>query len=465
MSDSRLLLVILDILLVVGTSLWVLATSTKRSSGQTLSWLLAFLLLPVAGSVTFMVLGYRGFKARKRLRSGAVRRSPTDLEDLDSPTAASFKLSHGLCGIPPRSASKIDVLDEAYRSYGALAQAIREARGTIHLEYYIFQPDETGLTFREMLIERARAGVRCRILYDAVGSHRMNANFIAPMREAGIEIEAFAPVSLSRLWSFHYRNHRKIAVIDGRVGFLGSQNIGNEYLGWKNRGRSWRDIQLRIEGDVVQELESVFQSDWELTTGRKVELPVRAGRTGPFSSATPTIGILPTGPDEPEHALEMILSDLITRATRRVTLVTPYFVPSLPVLLSIQSAIRRGVEVELILPASSDQWLVDLAGRAMITRLQRLGANCLEYTRSFLHAKVLIIDDHSALVGSANMDERSFRLNWECSALISGSTALAEIQNSIDTMRSAARKIENLHQSSFIGRVRDGAILLLAPLL
>jgi cardiolipin synthase len=465
MKDTQLLLFMLDALLVVGTSLGVLATSHKRTSGQTLSWLLAFLLLPVAGSVTFIILGYRGFHARKRLRASPARNTKAEFFEIDSPVAPTFNLSYGLCGISPRSAARVDLLDEAYRSYGSLALAMREAKRRIHLEYYIFQPDETGLSFRELLIERAKAGVECRLLYDAVGSHRINEAFLTPMRAVGIEVEAFAPVRLARLWSFHFRNHRKIAVIDGRIGFLGSQNIGNEYLGWKNRGRSWRDIQIRVEGDAAQELESVFQSDWELTTGRKIQPFAPIGSSRPLPTSPTTIAILPTGPDEPEHALEMILSDLLARASQKVTLVTPYFVPSLPVLLGLQAAVRRGIEVELILPGSSDQWMVDLAGRAITSRLQRIGVKCLEYTRSFLHAKVLVIDHQAALIGSANMDERSFRLNWECSALISGPGALAEINASVDAMRSTSRTIVQMDPPSFFARVRDGAIHLLSPLL
>jgi len=471
MLEAPELWLAVDLILVAGASAWVLATSEQRSSGQTLSWLLAFLLLPVAGVLLYITLGYRGFRLRKRLRSSAERLRdrgriqpgvPTD-KDLNSV----FALAENLTGIPARGIRSFQLHDDAYSAYGSLAEAIRSATTSIDLEYYIFQPDETGLSFRQLLIERARAGVQCRLLYDAVGSYRLRSQFLGPLQDAGVQVEAFAPVRLSRLWSFHYRNHRKIAVIDGRVGFLGSQNIGNEYLGWKNRNRSCRDILIRFEGSAVQELSSIFEDDWELASAAGPSVGKKTARSAlPTSESNDiSLSILPTGPDEKRHSLEMILCTLLTQAKKEVRVVTPYFIPSLPLRLALAATAHRGVGVKILLPKSSDQLLVDLAGRSVIPSLANSGVEFFEYDQSFLHAKLILVDQELALVGSANMDERSFRLNWECSALISGRDAILAADSSVSALLSASRPIREVSKPGFLRRILHGILHLTFPLL
>ena len=471
MIETPALWLALDLILVAGASAWVLATSEQRSSGQTLSWLLAFLLLPVAGVFLYITLGYRGFRLRKRLRSSAERlkdglrrQTASDRRKETSPVLA---LAENLTGIRARGLRKFQLHDEAYSSYGALAEAIRSATTSIDLEYYIFQPDETGLSFRKLLIDRAKAGVRCRLLYDAVGSYRLRSEFLTPLRDAGVRVEAFAPVRLSRLWSFHYRNHRKIAVIDGKIGFLGSQNIGNEYLGWKNRNRSWRDILIQFEGSAVRELSSIFEDDWALASNAGPSPDrVSSGNAVPTSELDAiTLAILPTGPDEKRHSLEMILTTLLAQAREEVRVITPYFVPSLPLRLALTATAQRGVRVKILLPKSSDQPLVDLAGRSVIPSLAKSGIEFFEYNQSFLHAKLIQVDQDLALVGSANMDERSFRLNWECSALISGKEATVAVDASVSALLSSSRPIREDSNPGFPRRVLHGLLHLAFPLL
>jgi cardiolipin synthase len=271
---------------------------------------------------------------------------------------------------------------------------------------------------------------------------------------------------MSRLWTFHYRNHRKIAVIDGKTGFLGSQNIGNEYLGWKNRNRSWRDILIRFEGPAVKELSSIFDDDWALSS-RGSSARKSARRTAELTPETTDISlsILPTGPDETSHSLEMILCTLLAQAKKEVRVITPYFVPSLPLRLALAAAAHRGIVVKVLIPKASDQRFVDLAGRSVIPSLSKAGVEFLEFEQSFLHAKLILVDRELALIGSANMDERSFRLNWECSALISGTEAIAVIEASVTALLSASRPILKISNPSLLRRVLNGVLHLMFPLL
>ncbi len=446
---------------------WVLSTSEGRPAGLTLSWILLFIFVPGIGVGLYVLLGYRGFRLRRRLaRLGlGLRPAGRGLADASIPFAETFRLAEALTRVPVQSASRLEVLDEAFQTYGALADAIRGARTRVHLEFYIFQPDETGESFRELLIERARSGVRCRLLVDAMGSYRLTRAFLRPLEEAGVEVALFAPVRLTRLWSLHYRNHRKLAVIDGKIGFIGSQNIGNEYLGWKNRNRSWRDIQLKFEGDAVLELERIFADDWKLAT----DMDIQGSSVDPGPAVAPPgarseLALIPTGPDERAHALEMLICDALVRAKTEVLLATPYFVPSLPVQLALVGAAKRGVEIRVLLPARSDQWVVDLAGRALLSRLIESGVRVFEHSKNFLHAKVLVVDRSCALIGSANMDERSYRLNWECSALVSDQATLVHLHEVLSAIgRDSGELTLKTLQDGFFKRVMLGVARLAAP--
>ncbi|NDC23881.1 MAG: cardiolipin synthase, partial [Proteobacteria bacterium] len=370
-----------------------------------------------------------------------------------------------LTGFPPIAGNSIQFFEGQESIYQALTQSISEAQKTIFMEYYIFKPDSIGEHFRDILISKARQGVTIKLLLDHVGSFSLNEHFLAPMRAAGIEVSFFGPLTIKRPWGFQLRNHRKLALIDHKQAFMGSQNICSDYKQWRMRKLDWIDNQILIEGPSVKQLESVFSEDWEFTTGQKVQL-----EETDFDSALPGTSILqllPTGPDEHKHAFEELLMALIHSAQDQITLLSPYFVPTEAIAISLESAARRGVRVNILVPQKSDHWLVDMASKSWHWELLHSGVKISESPESFIHAKQVTVDNAVSLIGSANMDERSFRLNFECSAIIFDETIGKTLQKSFFHRyeKSQSLHINHFESEPFLLRVRNGLFKLLSPLL
>jgi cardiolipin synthase len=422
----------------------------------------------------YAFVGYRGFMRRRRRRKRGLPldlkpHEPTSesnlerLQALDADKAA--RLAENLTHFPVVGTNVVEPFEEAFAIYGAIADAILAAKHHVHLEYYIFEADDRGESFRELLAKKAREGVECRLLVDNVGSFGLNRKFLQPMIDAGVKVAFFWPVRFTRPWGMHLRNHRKLVVVDGKVGFIGSQNIGGETLRRRGRRLTWRDTQVRIEGPGVLQLQTVFAEDWAFTTGEKLEAPAYHPTPRPLGASL--VQTVPTGPDESELGLEMLLLTLVAGARQRITLTTPYFIPSGALLLSLAGAAKRGVAVDLLVPRDSDHAIVRWASRAWFRLLARSGITILEYPETFVHAKVVTIDDRIVLLGSANMDMRSFRLNFECSLLTYDEAFARRMLRSFDSMKTKSVELtaEHLEKQPFLVKVRDGACRLFSPLL
>ena len=340
-------------------------------------------------------------------------------------------------------------------------------RDHIHLEYYTWEPDRVGRRFRDLLCDKARGGLEVRLLVDAIGSARFGRRFARPLRDAGVQFARFNPISLARLRPdlVNFRSHRKIVVCDGRVGFTGGINVSDDHAESVKGTQAWRDTHLRIEGPPVCDLQLAFFEDWHFATG---SAPSGRGyfpdqRPGP---AGPWVQILASGPDEDSHAIEKFCFAAIAGAQRRVLVTTPYFVPTEPLLLAFATAALRGVEVQILVPQHSDSWLVTAAARSYFEELVRGGVRIHEYASSMLHAKALVVDD-LALVGTANMDNRSFRLNFEIAAVLYDprfAASLAEVFQA-DLRRAVEYRLRTARRDSRVA-TRDrshGAAAVSAP--
>lgn len=453
----------------------LLLISRRRDPAVTLIWVLGFVFLPFLGVVLYLFFGFRRFRNRRRRKPEPAKRASllfrAKADDAGQtpipPERQSIeKLAAKLTGFSAVPGNSVTIFDDAIGIYEAIATAIQTARHHVHLEYYVFQPDETGGYIRDRLVQKAREGVECRLLVDAVGSHRLNKSFIRSMTDNGVRVALFWPVNLlRRSWGFHLRNHRKMAVIDGKVGFIGSQNIGNEYLQWRNRRLSWKDTQVRVEGPVVNQLQTIFTEDWTFTTHE----PLLGDNYFPEQRAVGTCSLqtLPTGLDEKENALQLILLAAIGAAKKRITITTPYFVPNAGLVLALAGAAHRGVRVDILLPSKSDQPLMVWAGRSWYRELLESGVHIYEYGERFVHAKVVTVDDDLSLVGSANMDIRSFQLNFEASLLIYDQTATNLLSNSFNNV--LAKALEVPRRTSrfypFPRALMEGLSRVLSPLL
>jgi len=460
-------------------SVWIVMQ--KRAPVSTMSWILSLALLPFAGFLIYYFLGPQRLKKQrlKRLRSRASALAPADVVMLrearaHAPPALRQMAALGMaaCGLPVSSATSAELLSGGARTFEAIFDAIRAARDHVHLEYYIFEPDQIGTALRDLLIERARAGVKVRLLLDALGSKRIGRQFMAPMQAAGVHVALFHETRIGRRLRpvTNYRTHRKIVVCDGRVGFTGGVNI-TDAEDARTRADAYHDVHLRIEGSAVRWLQTTFLEDWTYATG---EDPRQIDHALPLLLPDQPVGeaageipvqIVTSGPDNPLEAIHRMHLAAIQSSERRAWLTTPYFVPGEPALMALTSAALRGVDVRLLVPRRSDSLVVSAAARSYYDELIAAGVKVWEYKARMLHSKTLVVDDHCAMIGTANFDNRSFRLNFEVMAVIYGTTLAEPLVAQFETDLRSASPIRANRRQKFLRRLADATARLFSPLL
>ena len=438
----------------------------RREPVATLAWLLALAWLPVIGWAVYWWLGPQRIQRKKlkrlraRLALAEARLPPVG----DASEDGQERLIEATTGFAPTRAAAIDLLTGGERTYEALFAAIAEARHAVHLEYYIYEPDSVGTRLRDLLAERARAGVEVRLLLDGLGSRRCSPRFLAPLREAGAEVAWFHPLKLGHLlWrpTLNLRTHRKIAIIDGRTGFTGGVNI-SDTQSERASAAAFHDLHLRLEGDVVRALQLAFAEDWHYATGRK--LADRAHwPTQPAGAIR--CQLVPSGPDNPLAPIHRLYVEALHNAKHRVWMMTPYFVPDAAVLLALSSAALSGLDVRLLLPRRNDSPLVRACARSFYPELLAAGVRVFEFQPRMLHGKALLVDDEIAIIGSANVDPRSFWLNFELSVLARDAGVAHALAERIAADLGQSKEVARDWRPSGWQAYTDSAARLLAPLL
>lgn len=487
-----------------------------------MAWILALVALPYVGFVIFFLLGPRRL-VRKRLKHKRARRrvkqeglQPMQIERLSSrlsapgdgsrpdqravrsfeqeveadseaamvdPRIRQLDLLATNAGEPAMDICEaVKILHDAASTYDAIEAAIGKAKHHIHVAYYIFDSGRAGTRLCDALVERAQAGVMVRVLVDGVGSAAMTRGMIKRMRDAGIKFARFNPVALSRIRSrIDFRNHRKIVVVDGTVGFTGGINICDDYvpefLAAAKKERSskkrvkrghpapWRDTHLRLEGDAVRWLQLTFLDDWNYTTGyvprEEAYFPTCKGL------GKEKVQIVASGPDRDSEPIQKMYFAAIALAKTRVLVTTPYFVPDDAVLTALTTAALRGVDVRILVPRRSDSLIVTAAARSYYDGVLEAGARVYEYQPTMIHAKTLVVDDFFAAVGTANLDNRSFRLNFEVTAILyekSQADELAELFRQ-DLRSSKEIKRHSREHIPLRWRIAEAGARVLSPLL
>lgn len=452
----------------------------RRSPTATLAWLLALLFMPYVGALVYFLFGPRRLRrrrlrysrARTRLVKSAYERLRQDENLL--PGFPKTGLEHQLAVLLKRSGQSIPVtaldvrlLETGDGCFEAIEQAIAEAEHHVHLEYYIWQPDGVGTRLRDLLIEKARAGVQVRLLLDAIGSNSVKRAFLKPLQEAGASTAWFNPIRLPRLGPTHvnFRTHRKIVVLDGRVGFIGGINISDHHSSFSSNEDAWRDTHLRIDGEPVHRLQFIFLEDWYFATE---QAPFEPEFFPQFAEQPQNLWlhVVESGPDSTQDAIAKFFFAAITGAQQQILLTTPYFVPTEALTTALISAALRGVEVRILVPKRSDSRLVTAAARSYYDELASAGIRIDEYGPPMLHAKVLVIDGRIAAVGSANFDNRSFTLNFEIMAAIYDTgVAQALIRTFHEDLKLARPYAKSGRRAPIGQRLFESAARLLSPLL
>ena len=462
----------------------------RKEPASTIAWILTLVFLPAIGAFLFVAFGSERVRVparRKREHDAIVRAelivlapgvvaTADDSAPLTALAAGATELELGLFKVGahlthgrPTSGNRIVPLFGGNDAYAAIGAAIDAAVHHVHAEYYLIRNDATGDWFKERLIAAAERGVEVRLLCDGYGCFAVHASYFRALKKAGVRVGTFLPMRSVLLQPVNLRNHRKIVVVDGTVAFTGGLNIGDEYRGMMKGVGQWRDVHLRIEGGATRDLQRVFYQDWFFTTGEALRgpayFPVLSRASAPPGNAT--IAIVPSGPDTRNEAIERIFFGAIAGARHKVWMTTPYFVPDQAINVAMELAAMRGVDVRIILPGHSNHAVTFHAGRSFYDPLLEAGVKIYEYVPGMVHAKTMVVDGAVSLVGSANMDLRSFRLNFEVHALAHDPELAARLERTFEEDLSQSRLVllEEWRRRGGRLRIYEGASRLVSPLL
>lgn len=452
----------------------------NRHPSNTLTWLIVLASFPILGFLFYLFFG-QSYRKRRMFKksifsdSGAFSRYAQQGAEEDGPWEMSsegqkrlFRLARKLGNAPISYASQTKVLTNGEETFQALIEAIASARHHIHLEYYIVRADQIGRHIQQQLIKKARQGVEVRFLYDAVGSWLLPKSYIRELQEAGVEIRPFFPVRLPFLsHKINYRNHRKIVVIDGNVGFIGGLNIGDEYLGRNREIGFWRDTHLRVTGEAVRSLQLIFLEDWYYMTGRKLLEPIYLSPESPDGPGDGGVQMIASGPDDEWEVIKNLFFSMIVSAQKSIWIASPYFIPDEDILSALKNAALGGVDVRILVPNRPDKRIVFYASRSYFPELLRAGVKIFEYLNGFMHSKIIIVDDELASIGTSNMDMRSFHLNFEVNAFLYRTKSTGELVDDFLNDLQDARQIflDTFEKRSFALRFVESTSRLLSPLL
>lgn len=446
LANVKSVIAILYVLIVAATV--IVIVNDRRDPVKAMSWILVVTLLPVAGLIFYVVFG-RNYRKEKIFNRKEIddfkqidRLCRVQLRDLVDPDIQHIEsvearkdiitllLNNNRALLTVRN--EVQILSGGREKFDALFEAIRGARSSIHLEYYIIEQDEIGRQLIALLEQKAAEGVEVRLIYDDVGSWGLKRRDVRRLRSHGIQVCCFMPVAFPWLTSkLNNRNHRKIVVIDGRIGFTGGINVADRYIQGTSFGR-WRDLHLRIEGDAVNMLQAIFMTDWYFVSGKEMLSDEKYFPKSRVTSRSP-MQIASSGPDSDWASIMQAFFAAISRARRSIYISTPYFLPNQSILTALKVAALSGVDVRIILPSRSDSKIVYWATRSYIGEMLDAGIKVYFYCKGFNHTKLIIVDDNFCSVGSANMDIRSFEDNFEVSAIMYDPRITAELRRSFLT--------------------------------
>lgn len=462
-------------LYIICLSIWIILQ--KRAPVSTLSWILALAFIPYGGFVIYHFFGPQKLKRQRlrRLLSKTALKEHSDYLQVRNHILATSSHSRELMqlanmirtttGFPLTTAQSLKLLVDGTETFTAILDAIANATHHIHLEYYIFDPDRIGTTLRDLLIRKAKEGVKVRLLVDGIGSSKMKDAFIRPLLRAGVRFAFFHKPHISQLIKplVNLRTHRKIVICDGLVGFTGGLNITDQE-DERVYEHAYHDTHLQLTGNVVHWLQQTFMEDWLYANGKK-EIPDLANYFPIQSSGPYPVQVIPSGPDNEWEIIHRIYLSMIQRAQKRIWLTTPYFVPTEATLLALTSAALRGVDVRLLVPRTSDSRLVTLAARSYFDELMKAGVRIWEYTGRMLHSKTIVVDHHYSLIGTANFDSRSFRLNFEICIAAYGSKLAGLLSHQFERDLACAESVSVNRHIGLLPKMFEATARLFSPIL
>lgn len=408
---------------------------SDRKPEVTIGWVLALFSITPIALPAYWIFGFRRYYGYSRTLREAVnenqdyvKRFFDNLSHHRADPTPSFEALQSLTPFPLTKGNSLELLVNGEATYEALFEAIRKANHYVLVQYFIIDDDDMGKQFLDLLMEKAAQGIKIYLLYDYFGSRKMERRYGRKLKEAGIDARPFRSPRIHRsIYHINFRNHRKIVVVDGLRAFTGGLNIGSKYLGPKVCLRDWRDTHLKLTGSVAFELQSTFLADWYWTTGNLLESLQWKAPDG-TALGSQTAAVFPTGPADNRPICALKLIALIQEAKERLWITTPYLVPNEAISMTLEAAVRRGVDVRILTTAEVDHHIVFWAGWFYVEQLRRAGVKVFRYNSGFMHQKIMLVDSRLASVGTVNLDPRSYDLNFEVTVITPDTKAIADVE-------------------------------------
>lgn len=434
-----------------------------RTPQGAMAWTLGLVLLPYLTLVPYLYLGASRFLGypptidRQRI-------TPDRLEATIAPPSLDCS-RYGAIAALLRSqfhgGNRLQLLINGEAAFARMFEVIAGAQQSVLVQFFIIHDDDIGRRLQALLLERAAAGVRVQVLYDSVGSRDLPRSYVDALRAGGVAVHRFATRRWRNRFQLNFRNHRKIVVVDDACAFVGGLNVGDEYLGRRPPLSPWRDTHLELRGPAVAELQQHFAADWHWITGQRLPRPAA------ITAGDADVLVVCTGPADTQESGSLFFTAAIHAARERVWLSSPYFVPDAAVASALRLAVLRGVDVRVMIPSRPDHRTVFLASSLYAHEAMGAGVRMFRYQPGFLHQKAMLIDRDTAMIGSMNLDNRSFRLNFEASAMIVNTAFAAEVEAMLaaDLARSREISEEDYRRSPYLRRVAMHVARLFDPIL
>lgn len=451
----------------------------RKDPSTTWAWLMIMIVLPGLGFIIYLLLGQnfsraRLFKEKKEFDTIKRRELSKDFTSKEHEHIGGeqyldlIRMNYTHSGAKCTYNNEVDVYYNGVDKFAQLIKDLKNAKKFIHIQYYIIRPDRLGKKIMSILEEKAAEGVEVRFLVDSMGSYKVTRRSLRNFTKNGGKFEIFFPGVFPHVNTrINYRNHRKMVVIDGEYGYIGGFNVGDEYINENKHIGFWRDTHIRIRGEAVNDLTNRFLLDWCYASGEEIEDFSKFYPKNPIRDGDIAIQIVTSGPDHNEEYIKNAYMKMINNAKKYVYLETPYFVPDSPMLEALKLSALSGVDVRLIIPGKPDHIFMKWAASAYIGDLLNAGAKVYLYQNGFIHAKTIVADGKVCTIGTANMDMRSYSLNFEVNAFIYDDRVANNLETQFfkDIEDCKVMTKEEYDKRSITLRIRESIIRLISPIL
>jgi cardiolipin synthase len=467
--------IVIPLVELLGILAAVHAIMNARTSQGAIAWAISLVTFPWLALILYAILGRNKFKGYVLLRNSKdqdihhyiemVQKEAETNNLIRNDVTASETSMVRLAEMPIARYNKSQLLIDGRETFRSLFEGIESAREYILIQFFIIKDDDLGRELQTKLIKKAKENVKVYFLYDEIGSHKLSQSFLRDLQIAGVVTSAFHTTQgKTNRFQLNFRNHRKIVVVDGRVAWVGGHNIGNEYIGKSTKFGAWRDTHVKIEGPAVQAIQFSFVEDWHWAAN---VFPALNWELQKSVDGNEEILMIASGPADNLETCGLMFVQAINDARERVWIASPYFVPDLQILSALKLAALRGVDVRILLPEKADHRTVYLASFSYFQNILPLGIKLYRYTAGFMHQKVFLIDSSYAAVGTANLDNRSFRLNFEITILNYDPQFIDQVEDmlSADFSRSRPAAMEDYTHKSFFFKLAVRSARLLSPIL